>query len=473
MQTYYVTDFQKIDTKRSTHEAGYLLLPDSRIARSGIVRYSGVRGQDKELIKDGELISVYRPKEAIEQALKLFENLPLTLRHPDDDAVTPENAKKFTVGSLGSKIKLEEDKETGEYYVVGDIIVYDKDAIEKVKDGSFVETSAGYSTAFRKKEGNFKNEPYFAEQFWLSPNHVALVEKGRCGESCKVCDSVETTKGVEEMRVNKNDKIFLIVGDSSEEKLEITQEMLDSLQELNPDLIVDEVECEEKEEKKEIVEKDQKKKDRRAKKAEKEDDEDEEEEKEVEEKKTVKKKKVEEKEADEDGDGDDDDKEKESEDKDETFYEVEWNGETGKMDKVAFGWFKKWKDYEKRDDKKSKVKDESEVSNYIHFAELNEKASAVLGREYRMSAYVKDGAFDEIALKRDVIKKAFPELRVDKMSDKTVDEMFEESVISLKKDEMEWKKDMEAISKTVDGKEEVVVNPLEESLHKFFNKEKK
>ena len=199
MKTFKVLDFiGEVISNRKMHPAGYMILPNCIIARSGTLKYDNVICSDGAVVNDGAVVTVYRPPSALKKCLSHFNGLPLTMTHPKENMVDPNSFKSVVVGTVGTNARIEESKD-GEVVVVADIIVHDKDAIASLNEKKNEELSAGYETSYKKERGvTGGGESYEAVQFYLMPNHVALVEAGRCGNECRVCDHDDIPKSQKE-----------------------------------------------------------------------------------------------------------------------------------------------------------------------------------------------------------------------------------------------------------------------------------
>lgn len=425
MKTFKVLDFlnEKI-TKRKMHPAGYMILPDCIIARSGILRYSDVMCEDGSMVADGAAVAVYRPPEALKKCVAHFNGLPLTTNHPAENAVDPNTVKQVIVGVVGTNARIKE-LDNDEVAIVADIIVHDKDAIADLNNGSNEELSAGYETSYKNKRGKTQSgEAYEAIQFYLMPNHVALVESGRCGSECRVCDHDENTNSQKEknMKVKKAARgmfRYFLAGDSaSDEVTEITKTVFDQLEQQEgaevEELDEDEVVLEESavaenediiEKLEDIIE-------------EHEEDTDDEE--------------LEEEDIEEDVDED----EELAEAGTEEIFEVELdNGKVGKMDKVAYEYFKRYMEVQKKAD--------SGENSAASILALAATATRVLGSKFAVDSYIRNGKFSAKRLKLDVIKKQMPEIVVTSLkSDEAINNLFETAVASNLRNVTDWKADM-------------------------------
>ena len=111
-----------------------------------------------------------RPVSELKKALSLFNNIPLLNEHVMDYSDAPQTGKR--VGCLSNVHIIGDD-------VYGDISVWDRDAIQSIKDGSKKDLSCGYRCKHIVEKGQVDNIPYDLKMIDIIPNHLALVEKGR------------------------------------------------------------------------------------------------------------------------------------------------------------------------------------------------------------------------------------------------------------------------------------------------------
>lgn len=156
-------------------DEGFLRIP-SRFSRVGIQQYSD---------GNGGLINEYRPAEEVfnDDSMKTFIGKPVTFMHPTEE-VTPENIKKYQVGSIISF-----KKEDGTF-TNGEIIITDANAIEYIlkrrKNNKDVQMSCGYKAMLEHQDGEFEGQKFDAIQRNIRGNHVAIVPRGRAGEEVKM-----------------------------------------------------------------------------------------------------------------------------------------------------------------------------------------------------------------------------------------------------------------------------------------------
>lgn len=150
------------------------------VARTGIYTYLN---PDKTIRRE------YRPPEEVfsENSLATFRGKPITVGHPSAGKVTPETAKKLSIGSILSEGYPKELSE-GRKYVGCDIVLF---APQEIGDAR--ELSLGYRCDVEEKPGVTANgEPYDAIQRNIRINHLAVVKKARAGMKARLnCDGDE------------------------------------------------------------------------------------------------------------------------------------------------------------------------------------------------------------------------------------------------------------------------------------------
>lgn len=172
---FYTT--AKIGKTRELTPEGYLLCREVAIARTGQMTYA-----DGEIPVDAKngIITVSRSDEDLfrPETLLSFEGKVVTNDHPDD-WVSPSNWKEHAVGNCFNVRRgtgIESD------LLFGDLMITDHQAIADVQKGK-IEISLGYDADYEQTavgQGIQRN---------IIGNHVALVEKGRCGTRCAIGDS--------------------------------------------------------------------------------------------------------------------------------------------------------------------------------------------------------------------------------------------------------------------------------------------
>lgn len=184
----------KIGRTRERTPEGFLLCKEVPFARAGEMLY-GPGEVPVEPGRDG-IVRITRTTEELfsPETIASFNGKPLVDDHPEDD-VTPETWRQ-----LGRGVMLNVRPGTGEYddCLVCDLLVTDVSAIKAVDEGK-VEVSAGYDADYEDLgdgRGNQSN---------IIGNHLALVDRGRCGPRCAIGDRATVEENHMGTRVRVHD----------------------------------------------------------------------------------------------------------------------------------------------------------------------------------------------------------------------------------------------------------------------------
>ncbi|WOE32168.1 MULTISPECIES: DUF2213 domain-containing protein [unclassified Acinetobacter] len=173
---FYTTG--QIGRTRETTPEGYLLCRDVPIARIGKLIYGD--GEVPVTADSTGLIIIERDEDVLfdPRTIASFEGKPVTDDHPDD-WVNPDNWKELSKGSANN-VRRGEDIDSD--CLVADLLITDKDMIDAVMADK-VEISLGYDADYTEiSVGKGIQTNIFG-------NHIAVVDKGRCGSRCKIGDS--------------------------------------------------------------------------------------------------------------------------------------------------------------------------------------------------------------------------------------------------------------------------------------------
>ncbi len=157
---------------------GNLLYRNVPLARVGWMQYG--EGETPIEVNERGIAYVERTEDDLFAAdtLGSFVGAPITDDHPDQD-VTPENWKDLAKG-----IVLTVRRGEGQFRdcVLGDLLIQDKDLIHEITKRNKREVSAGYDAKYEQVDVGI------GRQSAILVNHVALVDKGRCGPRCAIGD---------------------------------------------------------------------------------------------------------------------------------------------------------------------------------------------------------------------------------------------------------------------------------------------
>ena len=198
--------YQKIrisDNIETEKETGYLYCKNSVLGHIGKQAYNGYEVG----IIDKKVVYVNREAQDVfdEDSLASIKGKPVTLNHPDE-MVNSQNFKKYVIGFI-------DDVRRDGNNIVGDIVINDMEAIEKVLSGELKDLSLGYTAKLVPTgDGELK-------QTDIVINHLALVSEGRA-VNARITDEqtvVEETTVVEQTIINEEKPI--IVQDAVVEKI--------------------------------------------------------------------------------------------------------------------------------------------------------------------------------------------------------------------------------------------------------------
>ncbi len=198
----------QIGRTRETTPEGYLLCRDVPVARIGTLMYGD--GEVPVTADNTGLILIQRGEEDLfdPKTMASFEGKAVTNDHPGD-WVNPSNWKELAVGTAHS-VRRGEGAEAD--FLIADLLITDQDAIDAVM-GEKVEISLGYDADY------VEISPGKGVQRNIFGNHVALVDKGRCGSRCSIGDSFMSDK-TKKKKISFADRIRNLVKTKDAEEAE-------------------------------------------------------------------------------------------------------------------------------------------------------------------------------------------------------------------------------------------------------------
>ncbi len=171
---------------------GFLVCKNVPIARTGDQVY--YEGEVPVTADHNGAITITRDPDEVFDAMAIasFEGKPVTMHHPEGE-VNPENWSELSKGHAQNV--RQGDGIEGDV-LMADIIIMEKDAIKRVMDREIREISCGYDAEY------VETAPGRGKQVNIRGNHIALVDRGRCGSLCAIHDSKtkDFTKGGSEMK---------------------------------------------------------------------------------------------------------------------------------------------------------------------------------------------------------------------------------------------------------------------------------
>ena len=169
-------------TSREVTPEGFLRVR-ARIGRTGLHSYRAAELGMPEGFSPEAPVRVWRPPDEVfdPASLASFAGKPVTDDHPPV-MVDARNWKRYAIGHCGPAVEREGD------HLVTDLLIADAGAAARAQAGA--ELSNGYHADFVFEPGlTPEGEAYDAIQRNIRGNHVALVDAGRCGGTCRIADA--------------------------------------------------------------------------------------------------------------------------------------------------------------------------------------------------------------------------------------------------------------------------------------------
>lgn len=185
----YRTRINNEASHRSYDDNGFLTVDKSPILSTDVLQYIGKEFGVEEVagvkIEPDKIYTVRIPREELEKAAKSFELLPIVDGHQWlSGGLNDGDAKKYQEGTTGSGAYVDND---GKLFVP--LKFTGKGILEHLKEG-VEELSASYSHDLRLDDTG--QADFVAVN--ITGNHVALVERGRCGSGVRVFNNNEVDK---------------------------------------------------------------------------------------------------------------------------------------------------------------------------------------------------------------------------------------------------------------------------------------
>ncbi len=189
---FKVGDFAPSESTRSYTPEGYLKCVNVRLGKAPQVRqYYAYEFPNLEGFSADQTINVYTSAEELFKpaAIKSWDGADATDYHPPKNEINAANWKDYHIGYC-ENVRQEGD------YLVGDLLIKDKDSIDLIQNNERLEMSLGYAATLVLEQGTAPDGTVYQAKFInFIGNHVALVKYGRCGGDCRIGDEKQTPKG--------------------------------------------------------------------------------------------------------------------------------------------------------------------------------------------------------------------------------------------------------------------------------------
>lgn len=196
-------------TSRIKTPQGFLICKDVTLAKPMVKEYyAGEIG-----IADGfeatDVIGIYTPPDVLfgQSVIDGFTASDVVMMHPKGNQLNSDNYKDHVIGTA-------KNVRADNGYLVADLTIKDKWAIEAIEYDDIKQISLGYAAELDMTAGQTETgQAYHGQWVGMVADHVAVVREGRCGDDCKIGDkqTVNTEQG---MKV-KIGNLEFDVGDNS------------------------------------------------------------------------------------------------------------------------------------------------------------------------------------------------------------------------------------------------------------------
>ncbi|MFT8958306.1 MAG: DUF2213 domain-containing protein [Gluconobacter oxydans] len=129
-----------------------------------------INGAERLGLKPDEIYWMYRDADALREAASSINGKPIIEIHQPISA--EDHPREITVGSVSNATFQDPD-------LIGELAIWDGDAIKRIQDGSKRCVSAGYAYETVPETGEINGQPYMLKMVNIRFNHLALVEEPR------------------------------------------------------------------------------------------------------------------------------------------------------------------------------------------------------------------------------------------------------------------------------------------------------
>lgn len=165
------TRFDRSAFKMKQTPEGYIA-GNAIVTRTGVFEYINADGTKR--------LELRHPDEVLKpESLDTLKLKPVTNDHPNE-VVNVNNADKYSVGSIGETVVVEDGN------IAVTFTVTNKDAVKAIQGKRKRELSLGYTLDLVKEDGVYNGEVYTHRQTNINYNHLAIVERGRAGRNARI-----------------------------------------------------------------------------------------------------------------------------------------------------------------------------------------------------------------------------------------------------------------------------------------------
>ena len=203
---------QVIDLKPTTRirtPQGFMICKDVTLAKPMVKEYyAGELG-----VVDGfeatDIINIYTPPDVLfgQPVIDGYNASDVVMMHPKGNQLNSDNYKDHVIGTA-------KNVRADNGYLIADLTIKDKWAIESIEYEDVKQISLGYAAELDMTAGTTETgQAYHGQWVGMVADHVAVVREGRCGDDCKIGDK-QTVKTEQGMKV-KIGNLEFDVGDNT------------------------------------------------------------------------------------------------------------------------------------------------------------------------------------------------------------------------------------------------------------------
>jgi hypothetical protein len=180
-----MTELLALDKSARHKDAnGFLHVAISHISKATVNPYYGREIPNYEALglDADKVYNLLRHPDELKKGAATFNNMPITLTHPEKALSADGFQRDKVIGSLGT------DSAFDGTYLNNSLVVHDAEAIAGIESGQLKEISCGYRYRADMTPGTYNGMAYDGIMRDITANHVALVERGRAGPDVVVKD---------------------------------------------------------------------------------------------------------------------------------------------------------------------------------------------------------------------------------------------------------------------------------------------
>lgn len=198
-------------TKRIRTPQGFLICKDATLAKPTVKEYYAGELGVVDGFEPTDIINIYTPPDVLfgQPVIDGYNGSDTVMMHPKGNQLTSENYKEHVIGTA-KNVRAENG------YLVADLTIKDKWAIEAIEFDDIKQISLGYAAELDMTAGTTETgQEYHGQWVGMVADHVAVVREGRCGDDCKIGDRQTVIKSEANSMKVKIENLEFDVGDNS------------------------------------------------------------------------------------------------------------------------------------------------------------------------------------------------------------------------------------------------------------------